>query len=440
MKAKLVPVFFPKDKTPRFDAQTARLGEALAGVAELLPPVALGSPLPDADAVVFPEILGEAYRSGEVFRDIGLPILIITSGFGTFSMWDWEIMNFLAGRGVPTLAPYNLAQARAYCRMVALRRRLRESRLLVFQDDPGEGFQPEIFKSFYWWEDESIRGIGEKFGLRIERRSLKALGEKAAGYSDADAMAEWRKWDYPVSGEFSPRMAVNAVKLYFALRDEIDGDDIIGMGTNCLNESRFCDTTPCLAWDRLLEERDILWACEGDTMSLTTMCLVYHSLRAPLMMTNIYPFLMGDAATAHEKIPGFPEFLERPENHILMAHCGYFGLAPRRFCDRWSVREKCLAIVDPEAHVFDARMPVGRYTLVKLDAALGRMMSVAANLKGYVQYDRSSDCRNGGIVEVTDGRAFMEKIYSHHVVMVQGDIAESLRALGKVMGLEVEEF
>ncbi|MDR3210961.1 MAG: hypothetical protein LBU79_03485 [Planctomycetota bacterium] len=230
------------------------------------------------------------------------------------------------------------------------------------------------------------------------------------------------------------------MKLYLALRAEIDTDNIIGMGTNCLNESRSCSSTPCLAWDRLLEERGIIWACEGDTLSLATMCLVRKSFLQPLLMTNIYPFLMGLAATKHEKIPGFPEFLPNPDDHILLAHCGYFGLVPRSFSEQWVLREKALAIVDPNAHVFDARLKTGPLTLVKLDASLSKLMVVKAELKGYIQYDSSSDCRNGGIVQVEDGKRFLSRVYSHHIIVCQGDISSELDALGMVMGLEVEHF
>jgi hypothetical protein len=45
-----------------------------------------------------------------------------------------------------------------------------------------------------------------------------------------------------------------------------------------LNESRFSDTTPCLAWNLLYEERGIRHACEGDTFSLATKYIVNRSL------------------------------------------------------------------------------------------------------------------------------------------------------------------
>lgn len=440
MLARLVPIYFRETRTEKFAHQLGFLRTLMRDSAEFLDPVALGDPLPSCDAVVFPEILGEAYRCVEAFRAISVPIFIITSEFATVSMWDWEIANFLAGKGVKTIAPYHGEQIRLYCRMVATKRKMQTSKFLIFQDNPGEGFQPDIFKSFFWWEDEATRNIREKFGVTIERRSLKALGARAERFSDADALAVWKGWDYVPDSSFTERMAINAVKLYLALDEAIDSDDIIGMGTNCLNESAFCNSTPCLAWDRLLEERGMLWACEGDTVTLTTKYLLYKSLQKPIMMTNIYPFLMGMAALKHEKIPSFPEVVDNPDDHVLLAHCGYFGLLPRSFSTDWRLTSPVLQIVDRQAHVFDARMAKGPVTIAKLDASMQRLMSVKATLKGYVQYDDSSDCRNGGIIEVNDGKEFMRRVYSHHIIMMEGDLSTELKVMSDIMGLELDEF
>ena len=61
MKATLVPVHFPSGMDTEFTAHLALARELLAEEAEVLPPVALGAPLPAADAVIFPQLLGEAF-------------------------------------------------------------------------------------------------------------------------------------------------------------------------------------------------------------------------------------------------------------------------------------------------------------------------------------------------------------------------------------------
>ena len=73
MKAKLLPLFFDPGRDQAFDSQLSILRDLLALDAELLSPVALGSPLPEADAVIFPQLLGEGYRRAAEFQSISIP-------------------------------------------------------------------------------------------------------------------------------------------------------------------------------------------------------------------------------------------------------------------------------------------------------------------------------------------------------------------------------
>ena len=61
---------------------------------------------------------------------------------------------------------------------------------------------------------------------------------------------------------------------------------------------------------------------------MLTKLILHRSLRAPTIMTNLYPFLMGQAALKHERIPAFPAVDGDPRNYILVAHCGYLGVVP----------------------------------------------------------------------------------------------------------------
>ncbi len=179
-------------------------------------------------------------------------------------------------------------------------------------------------------------------------------------------------------------------------------------GINCLNESFHSDSTPCLAWSWLYEDTGLLWACEADTVSLLTEYIVREALRGDVMMSNVYPFLMGMAALKHEKIASFPDIPE-PEHHALVAHCGYFALLPQRMASEWKLRPKVLAIVDDNATAIDARLPVGAVTMAKLDPKFERLQVIPAQLEGYASYP-GSDCRNGGIVRVRDGHRLMERL------------------------------
>ncbi len=439
MRARLLPVRFPSADAD-FDVQLARLQDLLGDVAEFLPPVDLGqSPLPPSEAAVFPQMLGDAFREVEALRALDRPRLVLTSEFGTMSMWDWEIGRYLGEAGVETYAPYTLEQARVLCRALSLRRELHDTRFVVFQDDPGDGMQASIFKRFYWWEDECTQRMLDRFGVRIEKRSFKALGEAAKHVPDAAADAAFDRVRGTTKLDDLPeRNRRAALKLYLALKDELGDDPAVrAAGINCLNESFFSDSTPCLAWNLLYEERGLTWGCEADTVSMLTQRLLQTSLGTPLMMTNLYPFLMGQAALKHERIPAFPD-LPDPQHHVLVAHCGYLGVLPTSMSTSWTLRPKVLAIVDDDASAIDARMAEGPITLAKLSPSLETLTVAEGELVGYAQYP-GSDCLNGGILRVADGPRLMEQLSSHHAIVVQGHWPTELRMLGRLFGLTIED-
>ncbi|MDZ7378986.1 MAG: hypothetical protein QXZ09_08645 [Candidatus Methanomethylicaceae archaeon] len=440
MKARLVPLYFGESPDEECQQQVVVLQRLLAAEAEILNLQPVGSSLPEADAVLFPQMLGEAYRSIEQIRLIPLPKLVITSEFGTVSMWDWEINRYLRQRGIDVLAPYSLEQARLICRALGLRRELRGGRFLVYQDNPGEGFQASIFKRFYWWEDEWADRLWKAFGIQLEKRSFKELGARARSISDEAALEAWGRWrdHLPVASDVPQRSVLSAFKLYLALREHLTAvNAVLAAGINCLNESHFSDTTPCLAWNLLYQEMGLIWGCEADTATMLTELLVQRVLGVPFMMTNMYPFLMGQAALKHERIPYFPEAPSRPENYVLAAHCGYFGVIPQPFSTRWTLRRKVLAIVDDNATAIDARFAEGPITLVKIDPMCRALSVVEGELETYAQF-ANSDCLNGAVIRVPDGHRLMRELVSHHYIVVQGYRQHELELLAAVFGLRVE--
>ncbi|MFW6381381.1 MAG: hypothetical protein ACOCZ3_02440 [Bacillota bacterium] len=437
MKARLIPVYFEKGRNQEFDRQLDKLHQLLDDIAVILEPVALGDRLPAGEAVVFPQLLGDAYREINKIKEIDLPILAITSEFGTVAMWDWEIVTFLRSRGLNTFAPFSPEITRTICKTLATIREMKTTRFLIYQDDPGEdGMQASIFKRFYWWEDEATRKIKDKFGIDIIYKSYRELGKRMEDISDSAARKELNKRDIPAE-DVSESAFLSAIKLYMAVRDDIDQlGNIGGVGMNCLNESFYSDTTPCLAWNLLFEERGIMWVCEGDTLSLLTKYIVYNSLGIPVIMSNVYPFLLGMAGLKHEKISSFPE-VDEPENHLLVVHCGYFGLTPQSFAEEWTFRPKVLEIVDENATMIDARMPEGSITMTKIHPDLDKMMVVEGELEGYVQYP-GSDCRNGALIKVDDGYKLIDKFYSHHICFAQGKNSVELDIMARLMDIEVD--
>lgn len=442
MKTRLVPLYFAEAndrERQEFTAQMKRLREFYGDVAEFLPEVCVGDPIPEADAILFPQLIFAAFRHNDELTGYGLPMVVLTSRFGTVEMWDWEIVTYLRDLGCTVFSPYNIELAKVILRAIAVKRSLKSgAKFLMFQDSPGEGMQANIFKRFYWWEKESTDKMEETFGCRLIYRSWKAVGDRAKQISDEEAKRVGADWN--IKQEDVCEMAfLRAVKIYIAVKEVIDEiGDVAGVGSNCLNESFNCDTTPCLAWNMLFERDNIIYACEGDTLTLLSTYILYRSIEKPIMMTNLYPFLVGMAALAHERIDKFPD-IEDPDNHALGVHCGYFGLAARSFCTEWTLRPKVLEIVDENAIVVDCRFPVGKVTLAKIYPGFRKLSIIEAEIEDYVQYP-GSDCRNGALIRYKDGHKVMDALCSHHSLIISGDVKPQLMQLAKVFGFNVIEL
>lgn len=438
MKAKLVPVFFQSADDPDFVTQLGKLKAQLSAEAEFLEPIALGQKLPDTDGVIFPQMLGDAYRRLNEIIDLPQPLMIITSEFGTVSMWDWEIVSYMKTKGISVIAPNSLEKTKQACRAFALKRQLKDSKFLVYQDNPASegGNQDDIFKRFYWWEPECLVALEKNYGIEIVKKSFKSMAAEAKNIPDTEAEAVWktREQKTPVRN-LSKRAILNAVKIYMMVKRDLDIDpSIIAAGINCLNESRFSETTPCLAWNLLFEDRRMIWGCEADLVSMLTEVLVAKTLNVPYMMTNLYPFLMGQAALHHEHIPSFPVVESDPNNYILAAHCGYFGVVPQSFATEWALGEKVLAIVDENASAIDARMPEGKITLVKLIPPFDCISVIEGDLTGYAQFP-GSHCLNGAVIRVSNGQKFVDEVISHHYIVTTGHNLGALEMVSRIFNL-----
>ena len=442
MKAKLQPLFFAEfndREQGEFAQQMKVLRDTYGEAADFLPPVEMGAPAsPEADAIVFPVLIGAVFHYHKKISDYNLPVIVLTSEFATVEMWDWEIVSYLRDKKLTVFAPYQIQLAKVILRALATKRQLRSGvKFLMFQDDPGEGMQANIFKKFYWWEKECTQSMSDSFGMRLIYKSWKALAEKAKSISDEDAKTTSSEWNINCDPNLTERAFLSAVKLYIAAKEEIEKEgNVVGIGCNCLNESFYSDSTPCLAWNMLFEKDGIVFACEGDTLTLLSNYMIYSVLQTPYMMSNVYPFLVGMAALKHEKIDKFPD-IEDADNHALVVHCGYFGLAARRFCTEWTLRPKVLEIVDDNAVVVDCRYPIGDLTMVKIYPDMRRLSIIQAEIEDYAQYP-GSDCRNGAIVHYKNksGHQVMENLCSHHAILIPGEKTSEVQTMAKVFGFE----
>ncbi|MDF2611205.1 MAG: hypothetical protein K0R92_2679 [Lachnospiraceae bacterium] len=443
MSTKLLPLYFNEANErehKEFNKQLDNLRLIYQKDTEFLDP----RPVHDfdstiADAIIFPQLIGAIFENKRYLADIKLPIIIITSQFGTVEMWDWEIVAYLREElKLQVFTPYNVEMGMVILRSISARKQMHSGiNFLMMQDSPGEGMQSNIFKRFYWWEKECAQQIERAFGIHIIYRSWKEVNENVKGISDETALLLWNERKVPCEGVPIENI-LKAVKLYIAIHDLAESiGNIQGIGSNCLNESFHSETTPCLAWNWMFEYDHIIWACEGDLVTLISKYILYSGLQKPIMMTNIYPFLVGMAALKHEKINEFPD-IKDPDNHALGVHCGYFGFAPQSFCSEWTMRPKVLEIVNDNAIVIDCRFATGPVTMAKLHADMKKLTIIEAEIEDYVQYP-GSDCRNGSLIRYknNNGHKVMESLSSHHAIIIQGNVTPQLLQLAKIYHFDV---
>jgi L-fucose isomerase and related proteins len=439
LKACVVPVRFREAnerEQKEFEQQLERLKEYYGDVAKFLHPVQAGDELPEADAIIFPQLIGAAYRYKDQLKSYDKPMVVLTSQFGTVEMWDWEIISFLRSEGMNVFSPYNIELAKVILRAIAVKKHLVGAKFLMFQDEPGEGMQANIFKRFYWWEQQCTEQMEKSFGIQIIYKSWKEVNQKAAEVDDASAKALFETWNVKTEN-LNDQYKLLPAKLYIAIKEVIDeAGGVDGIGANCLNESMHCQTTPCLVWNMLFEKEGIIWCCEGDTLTMLSTYILYQSLKQPIMMTNIYPFLVGKAACSHEKIDDFPE-VDEPENHALGVHCGYAGFAPRSFCSKWKMVPKVLEIVDEKAYMIDCELPEGDIVLAKIMPTFDKITVIPAKLEKYVQFP-GTDARNASLIYYQNGEGVMEELSSHHQMIITGKQKAKIEQIAKVFHWEAK--
>lgn len=438
-RVRLLPAYFEPEPSDYLIQQLDHLQRQLGDLAELAPAQPVSSlDATGVDAILLADLSGAAYGRAAELVACELPIMIITSEFATVSMWDWEIRDYLAHRGVTTIAPDSVQEARLLLSGLAAKRDLNGGVFLAYLDDLGAGMQPDIFKRFFWYTDECVETLKEQFGLNVIRKSYRGLiaqAQEIPAERVAAAAAQVRLERQP---NLSDSQLEDAMRIYLALeRDVTSTGRVLAAGINCLNESESATSTPCLAFDLLFERHGIIWGCESDLMSMFTAYVVDKVTDAAFAMTNLYPFAIGEAALKHEGIPGFPQVAGEPSDHILVAHCGYFGIVPKCRACQWSCEPPVLAIVNRNSHAIDARMQTGQATLVKARGDARRLTVKRADFVDYVQYP-GSDCRNGGVLRVDDGVGYVEKLPSHHAIVAEGDLQRRLELVGAVMGLSIE--
>lgn len=78
-------------------------------------------------------------------------------------------------------------------------------------------------------------------------------------------------------------------------------------------------------------------------------------------------------------------------------------------------------------------------TLAKFSPSFEQMTVVEGGLEDYVQYE-NSDCLNGAILRVPDGRRMLDRLTSHHELLMNGHCQADISMIGNVFDFEVAQL
>jgi hypothetical protein len=84
-------------------------------------------------------------------------------------------------------------------------------------------------------------------------------------------------------------------------------------------------------------------------------------------------------------------------------------------------------------------MPEGPMTLLKLVPPFDTLSIVEGELSGYAGFP-GSDCLNGAVLRVPDGRRLMRDLASHHYILAAGEYGAQVDLLGLLFGLQVQRI
>ena len=77
--------------------------------------------------------------------------------------------------------------------------------------------------------------------------------------------------------------------------------------------------------------------------------------------------------------------------------------------------------------------------MAKLRSDMKKLTIIEAEIEDYVQYP-GSDCRNGALLRYRNGSGpkVMERLSSHHAILIQGAVTSKLLQMANVYGFETE--
>ncbi len=441
--------------TPTVDL--ARVAAAAQGIAEILPLVPIESPEhwtrvvtglgPDVDAILplsVPAYPTEVWNSHpQALVDRGLPVVFWPLiEYDEPDFWRWSARDMLRALGVEVHLVPNQAHGLALLKALAMKRFLKDSRLVVF----GE-------QNFPWNAHAAGHLITAGLGTRILVRALEDFRRVYPAITPDQTRALWAARQgtrYRAAGVL-PADLEQALRTALAIRSVLEETRALGFGVNCFGDliTHGGRDVPCLA-QCLLREEGYIASCDGDFCAMMSMVLVAWGLDAPSMMSNLYPVSCVGALRDHFGDPLSPNPRRFPKarwpNLARLAHCGYVGVVSPEMTPAGQVRLTDWGGTyemkrDGRGCGVDGDLRPGEtVTAVELCFDGRTLLLARARVAESTRHRGMPHCESSALLEFRDLAGLVENISREHAVVVYGDHLDALQVLARTLGLQTRVF
>ena len=279
------------------------------------------------------------------------------------------------------------------------------------------GYRPTAFYSSTF--DETL--IRQKFGIKMEEVDLKVIFDKMVNLDQAlvDKDVSVLKEEVRIEG-IPDNYIENHSRLYLALEEFISEQGFNALLLKCWPEMGNLKTTPCAVISRYADKGYII-GCEGDMDATITMLIQKY-------LTNAVVY-MSDLISIDEK-----------QNSVLFWHCGQAGRS----------------LKDPNSDVVMSNHPLAGQgtafyqTLKPGKVTIARMCKIGNEYKLFLTKGEAVPTERvtkGVMVNVVLEKPVLKTIYRiaeegvpHHYSLVWDDVADEMRLLSKILGVEVIEL
>lgn len=277
------------------------------------------------------------------------------------------------------------------------------------------------------WNDMRIFAAGARahLGVEILLRDGEELKERAAGYDDAAADRELKRWYAEVlegPGEMNEAHMRQVARLYLAQRALLDETGAIGITPQDIGSFLTIATPvvmPNVSYAPLVAD-GFLVCEEADIEALTTELLLYAGLGAHPTMSNIY-YSYRDRFSALASYNDYTAEMEEADclqcfadNHITAAHFSTSGVLPPSMMrePRYRVREALPSW--PGQSMIASTPKLGPVVVARLAPDASAIHWVPGEADGLGTGDQYGWYRGRWFIRVPDARDFADRCLHQH--------------------------